>query len=225
MRDAQPVLPRRALDLLDHAMASGQRVLVHGPPGFGCADVVRAWADRSGPGLLVHFLAGAHDVAPIPDAVQRIPGDVVVAVVEGLDEVPRIDGWLVLGPTSLLLEPAEIAALIDSVAVPGGEDAGLAEAVTEVTAGWPALVAAATEALGSPAAHAMRGAADFHAQLADHAARELLVRELMPLLPAAWQPVLEYLAIAGRPLGGKRGDAEFAAIAFKKDGVDYWAGE
>jgi uncharacterized cupin superfamily protein len=35
----------------------------------------------------------------------------------------------------------------------------------------------------------------------------------------------KYGAVAGRPIGGMRADAKFGVIAFKKDGVDYWAGE
>ena len=35
----------------------------------------------------------------------------------------------------------------------------------------------------------------------------------------------KYGAIAGRPIGGRATDARFAVFAFKKDGVDYWAGE
>ena len=35
----------------------------------------------------------------------------------------------------------------------------------------------------------------------------------------------KYVAVAGRPPGGKRADAEFGVVAFKKDEVDYWAGE
>jgi uncharacterized cupin superfamily protein len=35
----------------------------------------------------------------------------------------------------------------------------------------------------------------------------------------------KYGAIAGRPVGGRPGDARFAVFAFTKDAVDYWAGE
>ena len=35
----------------------------------------------------------------------------------------------------------------------------------------------------------------------------------------------KYAATAGRPRGGKRADARFGIVGFKKDGVDYWAGE
>ena len=35
----------------------------------------------------------------------------------------------------------------------------------------------------------------------------------------------KYAAVAGRPRGGKRADARFGIVGFKKDGVDYWAGE
>jgi len=35
----------------------------------------------------------------------------------------------------------------------------------------------------------------------------------------------KYGAVAGRPIGGMRADAKFGVIAFKKNEVDYWAGE
>ena len=35
----------------------------------------------------------------------------------------------------------------------------------------------------------------------------------------------KYGVIAGRPIGGRPTDARVAVFAFKKDGVDYWAGE
>jgi uncharacterized cupin superfamily protein len=35
----------------------------------------------------------------------------------------------------------------------------------------------------------------------------------------------KYAVTVGRPPGGQPSDAAFRAIAFKKDGVDYWAGE
>ncbi len=35
----------------------------------------------------------------------------------------------------------------------------------------------------------------------------------------------KYAAVAGRLPGGRLVDARFHAIAFRKDGVDYWAGE
>ncbi len=35
----------------------------------------------------------------------------------------------------------------------------------------------------------------------------------------------KYGVIAGRPVGSGIGDAKFHAFAFKKDAVDYWAGE
>lgn len=35
----------------------------------------------------------------------------------------------------------------------------------------------------------------------------------------------KYAVTVGRPLGGLPADARFRVVAFKKDGVDYWAGE
>jgi uncharacterized cupin superfamily protein len=35
----------------------------------------------------------------------------------------------------------------------------------------------------------------------------------------------KYGVIAGRPIGGRPTDARFNVFAFKKDAVDYWAGE
>ncbi len=35
----------------------------------------------------------------------------------------------------------------------------------------------------------------------------------------------KYGVIAGRPIGGRPSDARFNVVAFKKDAVDYWAGE
>jgi uncharacterized cupin superfamily protein len=35
----------------------------------------------------------------------------------------------------------------------------------------------------------------------------------------------KYLVTAGRPPGGTRDDCKLAVVAFKKAGVDYWAGE
>lgn len=35
----------------------------------------------------------------------------------------------------------------------------------------------------------------------------------------------KYGVIAGRPIGGGPSDARFNVVAFKKDAVDYWAGE